>query len=189
MSESCQTGDEGRDCDEWIFSCEGPRATKTWIIYPALLPFLLSLLFWIQSSPHSFPSSFIVDEMAASALGLHFAKRALCMYLLLMALDEMGGSTNDSGRRKLHDTNGSTDRPSHSTPLQERYFILTVWLLLSIATTAPKFLAAPQRAMSTEVVRNIDDIKDITVTPNNSAGKLNHLVVEYKVTIPRFLSM
>ncbi|CAO3584025.1 NADH-ubiquinone oxidoreductase [Absidia repens] len=39
----------------------------------------------------------------------------------------------------------------------------------AISTTAPKLWAAQQRAMSTEVVRNIDDIKDITVTPNNSA--------------------
>ncbi|KAI8344693.1 NADH-ubiquinone oxidoreductase [Chlamydoabsidia padenii] len=39
----------------------------------------------------------------------------------------------------------------------------------ALSTTAPKLMAAPQRAMSTEVVRNIDDIKDISVTPNNSA--------------------
>lgn len=37
--------------------------------------------------------------------------------------------------------------------------------------TAPQTMAATsQRFMSTEVVRNIDQIKDITVTPNNSAG-------------------
>lgn len=36
--------------------------------------------------------------------------------------------------------------------------------------TAPKTMAASHRFMSTEVVRNIDQIKDITVTPNNSAG-------------------
>jgi NADH dehydrogenase (ubiquinone) Fe-S protein 7 len=36
--------------------------------------------------------------------------------------------------------------------------------------TAPQTMATSQRFMSTEVVRNIDQIKDITVTPNNSAG-------------------
>ncbi|KAI8078649.1 NADH-ubiquinone oxidoreductase [Halteromyces radiatus] len=40
----------------------------------------------------------------------------------------------------------------------------------TFSTSIPKVLAvAPKRAMSTEAVRNIDDIKDITVTPNNSA--------------------
>ncbi|KAI8981917.1 NADH-ubiquinone oxidoreductase [Mycotypha africana] len=39
-----------------------------------------------------------------------------------------------------------------------------------LSSTAPKYLpTTTQRFMSTEVVRNIDEIKDITVTPNNSA--------------------
>lgn len=41
-----------------------------------------------------------------------------------------------------------------------------------IATNALKTLSVSQRAMSTEAIRNIDDIKDITVKPNNSAGNM-----------------
>ncbi|KAF7727854.1 hypothetical protein EC973_006967 [Apophysomyces ossiformis] len=37
------------------------------------------------------------------------------------------------------------------------------------AVAAPTALSASRRALSTEVTRNIDEIKDITVTPNNSA--------------------
>ncbi|KAG0169860.1 hypothetical protein DFQ28_011333 [Apophysomyces sp. BC1034] len=37
------------------------------------------------------------------------------------------------------------------------------------AAAAPRALSAPRRALSTEVTRNIDEIKDITVTPSNSA--------------------
>ncbi|KAI8358448.1 NADH-ubiquinone oxidoreductase [Choanephora cucurbitarum] len=40
----------------------------------------------------------------------------------------------------------------------------------AMTLSAPKtFAATSQRFMSTEVVRNIDQIKDITVTPNNKA--------------------
>ncbi|KAG2209665.1 hypothetical protein INT46_004230 [Mucor plumbeus] len=39
----------------------------------------------------------------------------------------------------------------------------------ALSMTAPQTMATSQRFMSTEVVRNIDQIKDITVTPNNSA--------------------
>ncbi|CAO0793488.1 unnamed protein product [Mucor circinelloides] len=40
----------------------------------------------------------------------------------------------------------------------------------ALSMTAPQTMATTsQRFMSTEVVRNIDQIKDITVTPNNSA--------------------
>ncbi|KAI8640537.1 NADH-ubiquinone oxidoreductase [Parasitella parasitica] len=39
----------------------------------------------------------------------------------------------------------------------------------ALSMTAPQTMATSQRFMSTEVVRNIDQIKDITVTPSNSA--------------------
>ncbi|CAO3653437.1 unnamed protein product [Cunninghamella echinulata] len=39
----------------------------------------------------------------------------------------------------------------------------------ALSINALKTVSLSKRAMSTEAVRNIDDIKDITVTPNNSA--------------------
>ncbi|KAI9475643.1 MAG: NADH-ubiquinone oxidoreductase [Benjaminiella poitrasii] len=39
----------------------------------------------------------------------------------------------------------------------------------ALTLTTPKSIATSQRFMSTEVARNIDQIKDITVTPSNSA--------------------
>ncbi|KAI8059190.1 NADH-ubiquinone oxidoreductase [Gongronella butleri] len=39
----------------------------------------------------------------------------------------------------------------------------------ALSVQGKQLMALPQRAMSTEAVRHIDDIKDITVKPNNSA--------------------
>lgn len=41
-------------------------------------------------------------------------------------------------------------------------------------------VAASYRAMSTQAVRNIDQIKDITVKPNNSAGQISYKCQQWR---------
>lgn len=81
-----------------------------------------------------------------TALGLHAAKRAM-------------------SKHSKRDFDMRYEAPMSTCQLNPTS------LSLCIATTlAPQALSVSKRAMSTEVTRKIDDVKEIALKPNNSAG-------------------